>query len=264
MGKQLKPACAYFRVPTRRRGEAGLGLEAQQSQAVQFAFNAGYRILAEFVEVESREGDDASMRTQLIAALDFASKQACPIIVAKLDRLSRDVRFISGLMCHKIPFIGTVRKDITDFFRGFLDVQRKYENKQMTAEIGRAVYETVKAHQGTLPQALVQNWRPNLSELARRAPEFETDQFLDRFFGAHASEEVRATFHQELKKRDLEGEVFELDPTAMHSTGPARYRTVEGVGFQVSPEARDYVKITKGADGFTTITIRTSSLIEQP
>jgi DNA invertase Pin-like site-specific DNA recombinase len=105
MGKQLKPACAYFRVATRRRGETGLGLEDQQSQAVQFAFNAGYRILAEFVEMETREADDASMRPQLIAALDFATKQACPIIVAKLDRLSRDVRFISGLMCHKIPFI---------------------------------------------------------------------------------------------------------------------------------------------------------------
>jgi 37-kD nucleoid-associated bacterial protein len=158
----------------------------------------------------------------------------------------------------------TVRKDITDFFRGFLNVQRKYENKQMTVEIGKAVYETIKAHQDTLPQNLVQNWRPNLSELARRAPEFETDQFLDRFFGAHASEEVSATFRQEMKKRDLEGEVFDLDPAAVQSIGPARYRTVEGVGLQVSPEARDYVKITKGEDGFTMITIRSRSLIEQP
>src|SRR6202035_3711770 len=52
----------------------------------------------------------------------------------------------------------TVRKDITDFFRGFLNVRRKYENKQMTAEVGKAVYETIKAHQDTLPANLIQNW----------------------------------------------------------------------------------------------------------
>jgi hypothetical protein len=157
----------------------------------------------------------------------------------------------------------TVRKDITDFFRGFLNVRRKYENKQMTAEIEKAVYETVKAHRDALPPNLIQNWRPNLTELSRRTPEFETDQFLDRFFGAHASEELKATFREQVKKRDLEGEVFDLDPTVMLSGGPIRYRTVEGIGLQISPEARDYFSITKGDGAFTIITIRTKGLIEQ-
>jgi hypothetical protein len=157
----------------------------------------------------------------------------------------------------------TVRKDITDFFRGFLNVRRKYENKQMTAEIEKAVYETIKAHQDALPANLIQNWRPNLTDLSRRTPEFETDQFLDRFFGAHASEELKATFREQVKKRDLEGEVFDLDPAVMLDAGPTRYRTIEGIGLQISPEARDYVSFAKEEGGFTIITIRTKSLIEQ-
>ena len=61
---------------------------------------------AEYVEVETGKGSDAlDRRPELAAALAEARKLKCPIIVAKLDRLSRDVHFISGLMAHKAPFL---------------------------------------------------------------------------------------------------------------------------------------------------------------
>src|SRR4029077_9227958 len=66
----------------------------------------GLEIMAEFVEVETGKGSDAlDRRPQLSAAQKMAQKRKAPIIVAKLDRLSRDVHFISGLMTHRTPFI---------------------------------------------------------------------------------------------------------------------------------------------------------------
>src|SRR6476661_6507538 len=101
-----KTAIAYIRVSTVRQGRSGLGLEAQQAALARFAEAEGYYLLQTFKEVETGKGADAlDRRPQLAAALKAAKKIKAPIIVAKLDRLSRDVHFISGLMAHKTPFI---------------------------------------------------------------------------------------------------------------------------------------------------------------
>ena len=66
----------------------------------------GITLIAEYVEIETGKGADAlDRRPELSAALAQARKAKCPILVAKLDRLSRDVHFISGLMAHRVPFI---------------------------------------------------------------------------------------------------------------------------------------------------------------
>jgi DNA invertase Pin-like site-specific DNA recombinase len=102
----VKTAIAYTRVSTKKQGRSGLGLEAQQEALTRFAEAEGYRLLETFTEVETGKGSDAlDRRPMLSAALKLAGKHKAPIIVAKLDRLSRDVHFISGLMTHKTPFI---------------------------------------------------------------------------------------------------------------------------------------------------------------
>jgi DNA invertase Pin-like site-specific DNA recombinase len=99
----MKPAIGYIRTSTRRQS---LGLEAQQTIITKFAEAEGYRLIETFQEQETGKGADAlDRRPQLAAALAAAKKIKAPILVAKLDRLSRDVHFISGLMVHKIPFI---------------------------------------------------------------------------------------------------------------------------------------------------------------
>src|SRR6202051_5031626 len=99
-------AIAYIRVSTARQGKSGLGLEAQQAALARFAEAEGYNLIQTFKEGETGKGADAlDRRPQLAAALKAARKLKSPIIVAKLDRLSRDVHFISGLMSHKTPFI---------------------------------------------------------------------------------------------------------------------------------------------------------------
>jgi DNA invertase Pin-like site-specific DNA recombinase len=102
----MKPIVAYIRVSTSQQGRSGLGIEAQRDALVRFAKETGIEIEAEFVEVETGKGSDAlDRRPQLAAALAKARALKCSLAVAKLDRLSRDVHFISGLMAHRVPFV---------------------------------------------------------------------------------------------------------------------------------------------------------------
>jgi DNA invertase Pin-like site-specific DNA recombinase len=99
----MKTAIAYVRVSTQKQGRSGLGLEAQQAQIAAFAAAEGFEVVQTFVEVETGKGADAlDARPQLAAALEAANKAT--LIVAKLDRLTRDVHFGSGLMSRKVAF----------------------------------------------------------------------------------------------------------------------------------------------------------------
>jgi DNA invertase Pin-like site-specific DNA recombinase len=96
----------YVRVSTSQQGRSGLGLEAQKQALERFAEAEGFTLTRVFVEVETGKGSDAlERRPQLAAALNEARRQRCSVAVAKLDRLSRDVHFISGLMAHRVPFV---------------------------------------------------------------------------------------------------------------------------------------------------------------
>lgn len=102
----MKRAVAYIRVSTAQQGKSGLGLEAQRVAIAKFAEAEGLELIAEFQEVETGKGADAlNKRPQLAAALSDAKRNDCAVVVAKLDRLSRDVAFISALMAKRTPFI---------------------------------------------------------------------------------------------------------------------------------------------------------------
>ena len=101
-----KSLIAYYRVSTQKQGRSGLGLEAQQTAIANFAKTEGLKVIGEYTEIETGKGADAlDRRPKLAAALKAARKQGASVCVAKLDRLSRDVHFISGLMVHKVPFV---------------------------------------------------------------------------------------------------------------------------------------------------------------
>lgn len=104
----MQPLVAYYRVSTQKQGRSGLGLDAQRQAVAAFATVENFTIAAEFTEVESGKGADAlDRRPELNAALKAAKRLKCEVVVAKLDRLSRDVHFISGLMTHRVPFVVT-------------------------------------------------------------------------------------------------------------------------------------------------------------
>ena len=104
----------YYRVSTQRQGQSGLGLEAQRS-AVQ-SFLTGKEIIAEFTEVESGRKND---RPELAKALKMARLQKATLVIAKLDRLARNVHFISGLLESGVQFVAA---DMPEADRTFLQM----------------------------------------------------------------------------------------------------------------------------------------------
>jgi DNA invertase Pin-like site-specific DNA recombinase len=107
-GEEMSGLISYIRVSTAQQGKSGLGLAAQRDAIARFAEAEGREVIDTFVEVETGKGADAlHRRPQLAAAVAAAKKHKVAVVVSKLDRLSRDVHFISGLMAHKVPFIVT-------------------------------------------------------------------------------------------------------------------------------------------------------------
>ena len=100
----MKQAVIYRRVSTSEQGKSGLGLDAQASAIARFCAAEGFEAVANFHDVASGKLS-IDGRPGLAAALAKAARLKCPVIVSKLDRLSRDVAFISGLMARGVAFI---------------------------------------------------------------------------------------------------------------------------------------------------------------
>jgi DNA invertase Pin-like site-specific DNA recombinase len=96
----------YFRVSTVRQGISGLGLDAQRLTVSQYLTGSTRTVLNEFVEVETGKGANAlDRRPQLRSALELCKKSGATLLIAKLDRLARNVHFVSGLMESKVKFV---------------------------------------------------------------------------------------------------------------------------------------------------------------
>lgn len=90
---------AYYRVSTQKQGVSGLGLDAQQEAVARYLGIGASELVGEFVETETGKGADAlAKRPQLRAALEACRKSGAKLLIAKLDRLARNVHFITGLM----------------------------------------------------------------------------------------------------------------------------------------------------------------------
>lgn len=150
----LKPAVAYTRVSTREQGRSGLGLEAQRATIHQFANANGYGVTNWYEEVETgkRVSDTLSKRPQLAAALAEAKRLSAPVIVSKLDRLSRDVHFISGLMVEKVPFIVCALPNADNFqlhlFAALAEQERAVISQRTTAALAALKARGVKLGSG--------------------------------------------------------------------------------------------------------------------
>jgi DNA invertase Pin-like site-specific DNA recombinase len=92
---------AYFRVSTQKQGQSGLGLDAQKQAVSEFLAQLGGEVIAEFIEVESGKRAD---RPEFTKAADYAELANAIVLVAKLDRLSRDLHFITSLQKRGIRF----------------------------------------------------------------------------------------------------------------------------------------------------------------
>ena len=93
---------AYYRVSTDRQGKSGLGLDAQREAVTSYLNGGSWQLVQEFVEVESGKRAD---RPQLAAALAACRKHKAKLVIAKLDRLSRNLAFVATLMESGVEFV---------------------------------------------------------------------------------------------------------------------------------------------------------------
>jgi DNA invertase Pin-like site-specific DNA recombinase len=96
------PFVSYLRVSTKEQGRSGLGLEAQREAVSAFLAGQGGRLACEFIEVESGKRSD---RPKLAEALTMCRALGGRLVVAKIDRLARNVHFVSGLMESGVDFV---------------------------------------------------------------------------------------------------------------------------------------------------------------
>ena len=125
---------AYYRVSTDRQGKSGLGLEAQKQAVADFLAGNGWSLAGEFTEVESGKRKD---RPQLMAAISETRRIKGKLIIAKLDRLARNVHFVSGLMESGVDFVAV---DMPTADRFMLHVYAA-----MAEEEGRRISQRTKA-----------------------------------------------------------------------------------------------------------------------
>jgi len=95
---------AYLRVSTQEQGNSKLGLEAQKAALEEYCHHQGHEIAEWFTEIASAKGHTLRDRPILDKALRLARKTKRRILVSRLDRLSRDVAFVSGLMAERVAF----------------------------------------------------------------------------------------------------------------------------------------------------------------
>jgi DNA invertase Pin-like site-specific DNA recombinase len=167
---------AYLRVSTQKQGASGLGLEAQNEAISRFAEAEGRRVLETFTEIETGKGADAlARRPQLAAAIRAARKAKCPVVVSKLDRLSRDVHFISGLMRERVPFIVTELGADTDPFMLHIYAALAEKERRLISERTKASLAAAKARGVKLGGANAQ------SELAAKEAQARAEELRPVF-----------------------------------------------------------------------------------
>lgn len=131
----------YVRVSTARQGQSGLGLQAQESAIQQHALSRGGSLARTFKEVESGR-DDA--RPQLAKALDLARLTGATLVIAKLDRLSRNAAFLLALQESGVRFVATDMPDANELTVGIMALVAQQE-RQAISERTRAALQVAKA-----------------------------------------------------------------------------------------------------------------------
>ena len=129
----MKTFIAYYRVSTDRQGRSGLGLDAQAAAVTGFVAGAG-QLAATFTEIESGKAND---RPQLALAIAAARKAKATLVIAKLDRLSRNVAFIATLMDAGVDFVAVDNPNATRLTLHILAAVAEHE-RAMISERTRA------------------------------------------------------------------------------------------------------------------------------
>lgn len=163
---------AYYRVSTQKQGASGLGLDAQREAVSRFLNGGDWEVIGEFVEVETGKGADAlAKRPKLKEALETCRKKGAKLIIAKLDRLSRSVHFVSGLMESKVKFVACDMPEANELTIHIMAAFAEHEAKRISQRTKDAL-AVAKLRGVVLGKAGADNLRPNVEARKRAADQF--------------------------------------------------------------------------------------------
>ncbi len=155
---------AYYRVSTKQQGKSGLGLDAQKETVKTFTNNCTGCLLGEFVEVESGKNDN---REQLKSAIEFARVNGAKLLIAKLDRLSRNASFIFALRDSKIDFVCCDMPDANTLTIGIFATLAQHERELISSRTKAAL---------SARKERVGEWRKGVTSDEARAKAVETNK----------------------------------------------------------------------------------------
>tara|TARA_R110000868_G_scaffold133642_3_gene345324 strand:+ start:6874 stop:7533 length:660 start_codon:yes stop_codon:yes gene_type:complete len=167
-----QPVVAYYRVSTQRQGVSGLGLEAQRHAVQQHLSARPHEIIAEFIEIESGRKND---RPKLAEAIELCRKRKATLVIAKFDRLSRSVHFISGLIESGIEFTAADNPHANKMMVQLLAVFAEHEREQ----ISKRTKEALAAAKARGVKLGAKDTRA-LSNLGNKAIKDAADEFAEK------------------------------------------------------------------------------------
>jgi DNA invertase Pin-like site-specific DNA recombinase len=162
----------YYRVSTQAQGRSGLGLEAQRAAVEHYLRSREGKLIGEFTEIETGKGANAlERRPELRSALDLCRKQGAVFVIAKLDRLARNVHFVTGLIESGVDFVAADMPHATKVMIQIHAVMAEHERDQISART-KAALAAAKARGVKLGVTGPANLRPNLEARQEAAKRF--------------------------------------------------------------------------------------------
>ena len=163
---------AYYRVSTQKQGQSGLGLEAQKQAVLNYLNGGDWELVQEVVEVETGKGANAlDRRPQLKAAIKACKDNKATLIIAKLDRLARNVHFVSGLIESGADFVCADMPQANKVMLQMYSVMAEWERDQISART-KAALAAAKARGVVLGCAGAANLRPNIEKRQQNSNAF--------------------------------------------------------------------------------------------
>ena len=163
---------SYLRVSTQKQGASGLGLEAQREVVERYVTAASGELVQEYQEIETGKGSDAlTKRPMLRAALEFCRKHKATLIIAKLDRLARNVHFVSGLMESRVKFVACDMPEASELTIHIMAAFAEHEAKRISQRTKEAL-AVAKARGTVLGRSGAANLKPHVEQRQQAAGAF--------------------------------------------------------------------------------------------